>query len=121
MSIVPTIIISQVVHGQAKAEYDGESLDWATAAYKGDGYYGYTDGLHTFSYKLTNFEGQFNIQASLATNPTEDDWFGATEYVGNESEPFNGSGFMNVTGNFVWLRINITNFTAGTIDRVLYN
>jgi len=121
MSIVPTVIISNTAHGASNGAYNGTDLDWYSSKYQGRGYYGYSDGLHTFSYKVTGLVGQIGIQASLATNPTEDDWFGATELLGNETVTFTKSGFINVTGNFVWIRIAITNFTAGTINRVLYN
>lgn len=122
MSIVPTVVISNTAHGAAKAEYDGTSEDWYTAAYKGDGYYGYTDGLHTVSYKTTGLVGIITVQASLAATPTELDWFDVADTsIGDGVTPLTTSSFANFTGNFVWIRIAVTSFTAGTINRVLYN
>lgn len=40
-----------------------------------DGWYGFSDGLHTISIHTANFTGRVKIQASLAIEPTEDDWF----------------------------------------------
>ena len=45
---------------------------------KGDGYYSKPDGVHTVSYKVDatmNVEATLKMQGSLATTPTEDDWF----------------------------------------------
>ena len=122
MSIVPTVVISNTAHGASNGPYNGTDLDWYTTQYKGDGYYGYTDGLHTVSYKLTGFVGIIGVQASLATSPTDADWFDILNtQFGDGSTPTTISTYSNFTGNFVWVRIAITNFTAGTINRVLYN
>lgn len=40
-----------------------------------DGWYGFSDGLHTVSIHTNNFTGRVRIQASLAMSPTETDWF----------------------------------------------
>lgn len=40
-----------------------------------DGWYGFSEGLHTVSIHVANFTGRVGIQASLALEPTEDDWF----------------------------------------------
>jgi len=121
MSIVPIVVISNTAHGSSNGNYDGTSEDWYSDAYKGDGYYGYTDGLHTGSYKLTNFIGSIGFQASLATTPTENDWFDLTDTIISSEDPLTTSVFKNFSGNFVWVRIAVTNFTQGTINKVLYN
>jgi len=43
--------------------------------FKGDGYYSRSDGFHTVQYNITGFIGTVNIQATLAVDPTDDDWF----------------------------------------------
>ena len=122
MSIVPTVIISNTAHGASNGgSYNGTDLDWYSTRYQGRGYYGYSDGYHTFGYKTTGLLGVVSIQATLATNPTEDDWFDTGSSFGDENTPYTGSNYTNVVGNFVWIRLAITNFTAGTINRVLYN
>ena len=50
-------------------------LDTIGAAVPGDSYYGYTDGVHTVAVYGNNFSGRIKIQGTLATTPTEDDWF----------------------------------------------
>ena len=50
--------------------------------FKGDGYYGRSDGFHTVQYNITGFIGTVNVQATLATSPTVDsDWFDRV-YIG---------------------------------------
>ena len=41
--------------------------------------------------------------------------------IGDGSNPVNGLYSFNFFGNFVWCRAHITNFSAGNINRVLYN
>lgn len=44
-------------------------------AYKGAGYYGGNEGIHTIQYSVTNFIGTMEIQASLCLDPSDADWF----------------------------------------------
>lgn len=75
---------------------------------KGDGYYGFADGLHTISFHVKNMVGRVWLQASLIDEPTEDDWFNIqlsvqTPYFEYDSESdTRGATFV---GNFVWIRI----------------
>jgi len=91
--------------------------------FRGDGYYGRSDGFHTVQYTLTSFLGTVNIQATLAVDPTEDDWFTvySTNYsvVGDEGET--GSHMTNFTGNYVWIRSYISDWTDGTVNSIVLN
>ena len=40
-----------------------------------DGWYGFSDGRHTISIHTSNFTGRIRIQASLALEPQDNDWF----------------------------------------------
>lgn len=86
--------------------------------YKGDGYYGRSDGFHTAQYTVTGFTGTVNIQATLAVNPTTDDWF--TVYTQTYSTT-SGSFLTNFTGNYVWIRAQISNWTDGTVTSIKLN
>jgi hypothetical protein len=122
MSSSPTIVLSAISHGQVYPPYDGSSATWSSDKFKGNGYYGYTDGLHTVSYKTSGFVGVLQFQATLSTSPTENDWFIIPNTsVGDGVTPTNGTFYFNFNGNFVWCRAYVTNFSAGNIDRVLYN
>jgi len=92
---------------------------------KGDGYYGASDGLHTVMYTATpNFVGTVTMQASLATNPIETDWFNvndvATSYSVMDIRNTSTVDCYNFTGNFVWIR-GYVSFSAGTVQSILYN
>jgi hypothetical protein len=101
--------------------YDDESTVTGDR-FKGDGYYSSNDGLHTVAYYLSGFVGIIKIQGTLASNPSSSDWFdisGTT--VGNGSTVISENTFKNFVGNFVWIRVIVTNFSAGTVNKVLYN
>ncbi len=84
---------------------------------KGAGFYGLGNGLHTVQIHVTDFTGSVIIQATLATDPQEEDWFNVYEYgASNTDENFTN----NFTGNFVWIRA-VVNYTAGAINRILLN
>ena len=122
MTSIATVALSSIQNGQAYPPYDGSSTTFSSGPFKGNGYYGYTDGLHTVTYAVTNFIGVLKFQATLVTSPTENDWFDVTSTsIGDGSNAISGNYFFNFTGNFVWCRAHITNFSAGQINRVLYN
>lgn len=93
--------------------------------YKADGYYNRTDGFHTVQYNLTNLVGSVYIQATLATTPSDEDWFTvpSTIHTSNSEESTDASGsFMyNFSGNYVWVRATISNWSSGTLKSVLFN
>ena len=88
---------------------------------KGDGYYSQADGLHTVSYHVdATCTGAIKMQGSLATTPTEDDFFDIdnTTFTTDQSTTISSSNF---TGNFVWVRAKATSVTDGTISSSLLN
>ena len=113
-------LLSQTVFGTASGNYDGSSTTFAGDKQKGDGYYSDADGLHTASFTVTSFKGIIQIQGTLATIPTEADWFnisGASH--GDGSTETSTDTFKNFTGNFVWIRAKVTDFGSGTINSVI--
>ena len=118
--------------------YTGSST-LASDKFKGDGYYGMSDGLHTFEISLTGFIGKIKIQATLALEPSEQDWFDAD--IGNGSQTIDTTGLIqsaakttieytgaetsinsyNVTGNLVWVRAYIFDWTEGSIQSIKMN
>ena len=93
--------------------------------YRGDGYYGRSDGFHTVQMNVSAFIGNIKIQGTLATDPTDADWFDivGAELDANDSSlnGSNGAFVYNFTGNFVWVRAYVTNFYDGTINSILLN
>jgi len=107
-----------------------QTLVYKSIPAKGDGYFGSSDGLHTVMYTYdSNFIGTITMQASLATAPTEADWFdidSTSEQQTNSSPFYNGltvtaqSTYHNFTGNFVWVR-GVVAIEAGQVDSIYYN
>jgi hypothetical protein len=135
-----TTLISTTSFGSPTGNYDGSSSTFVSKQVKGDGYLGFTDGLHTVAWKITEFSGEITVQATLEKTPAESDWFDVrllsnTQHLVNTSEtlilsqvgtsvystPTTESKTYNFLGNFVWVRVRISEFSAGTINFVQVN
>jgi hypothetical protein len=127
-TIIPSI--SRTLHGSASLTGD---------PYKGDGFYGRSDGLHTVQVSITGFIGRISIQGTLEVNPTESDWF--TVELGTGTMSVDTTGLIaeqnitfvdytaattntktyNFIGNLVWVRAKISNWTDGAINSIKLN
>lgn len=106
---------------------------------KAANYYGINNNLQTVEVKYTNFIGTITVQATLASNPSETDWFS----VNLTSEEFSmdttglitqakkteiahnveatDTDLYNFEGNYIWLRAKISAFTQGTVNIISIN
>ena len=106
-------------------------LDTVGTAVPGDSYYGYTDGVHTVAVYGDNLSGRITIQGTLATTPTEDDWFDillqGLPY--KDYTAFTGVEGFTFVANLVYLRaklnrtaLGITDYTtAGHVGKIYLN
>ncbi len=85
--------------------------------FRGDGYYGHSDGVHTVSYDFTGLTGTITIQATLATSPGDTDWFDVHTYTASTETAIK---YANFTGNFVFIRAKVV-YTDGTINSIRMN
>ena len=111
--------VSTIVQSQVNA--DDSTASTTSDKVKADGYFGNADGLHTVAYICSSdFVGTIKMQGSLATTPTEDDYFdiAGTTFTADQSTLISTANF---TGNFVWIRAKATLVTAGTISSILLN
>jgi hypothetical protein len=75
---------------------------------------------------LTNCTGNITIEASLATSPSDGDWFKVYELEANanaasDSPPqiaSNASVYTNIDGNFVYMRAKVVDFNGGLVNFV---
>jgi len=85
--------------------------------FKGDGYYGRSDGLHSVQYTYSGLTGTVTIQGTLAIDPAVADWFDVHTYTAaNETS----SKIASFTGNYVWIRAKVV-YTDGTISSIALN
>ena len=117
--IVEEIITTETSDGSTSTTLD--HTGFVSDKTKGDGYYSQPDGVHTVAYQVNStMTGSIKMQGTLATTPTEDDWFDITgsTFTADQSTLISTANF---TGNFVWIRAKATSVTAGTISSVLIN
>ena len=93
--------------------------------FAGDGFFSRADGFHTVQYNLNGFVGTIFMQATLAVDPKEEDWFSLLETqcisTNADDEKSTGGFYYNFTGNYVWVRAIVSNWTNGTIRSILFN
>jgi hypothetical protein len=94
-------------------------LSYTSEPVKGDGYYGFADGLHTMSFHVSNFTGRIFVEATLMEQPTDADWFlisleNETDYLEFDNQTATvGTSFQ---GNFVYLRTRIDRDYVGATE-----
>ncbi len=118
------LLVEEVVTTETSDGSTTTTLDhtgFVSAKVKGDGYYSRPDGVHTVAYQVNaTMTGSIKMHGSLATTPTEDDFFdiSGTTFTADQSTLISTANF---TGNFVWIRAKATSVTDGTISSILVN
>ena len=116
---------SEVILSATSGPTDSTAITVTGEKFKGDGFYSRTDGFHTVQYNLSGnenntFSGRIVIQATLATDPSSTDWFEVSE-TENVFTGSTGSFIYNFTGNYVWVRAYVDNWTDGNIEDIKLN
>lgn len=78
-------------------------------------YYLGNQDLQTVNFSLVNVTGNVVIEATLASNSDNTDWFKVYEF---EAVSSNNSAYTNIDGNFVYIRAKIEDFSQGTVNFV---
>ena len=128
-----------ILSAQTYNQLGGSAQSVVGEKYRGDGYYGRSDGFHTVQIGLTNFIGKVEIQGTLAVDPVETDWFTVELGTGTMSVDTTGAlteenitsidytapttivKSYNFIGNYVWVRAKISNWTVGTVNSIKLN
>ena len=118
---VAEVITSENADGSSTITLD--HVGFVSDKAKGDGYYSQPDGVHTVAYQVANdfnADATIKMQGTLATTPTEDDWFDIanTTFISDTSTL---TSSFNFTGNYVWVRSKTQLLTAGTTNSILLN
>ena len=112
-------------HNQSTFNPPYNILTFPSNKEKGCGYYGISSGLHTVTYKTTQeYAGTVTMQATLASNPVETDWFPvkdtAKTYLYNQNLQTTATVALTFVGNFTWVRANV-NISQGALLAINYN
>ena len=111
-------LLSTTTYGTPSGNYDGSSQDWSGDRQQAAAYYGGYGDLQTIAFYFNGFQGTIKLEATLDSDPTLDsEWF-VVSTVDASSTPSSTNLSRNITGNFVWIRANVENFSAGTITKV---
>ena len=118
---VAEVVTSENADGSSTITLD--HVGFVSDKAKGDGYYSQPDGVHTVAYQVANdfnADATIKMQGTLATTPTEDDWFdiSGTTFTSDTSTVTSSANF---TGNYVWVRSKTQLLTAGTVNSILLN
>ena len=118
---VSEVVTSENADGSSTITLD--HVGFVSDKAKGDGYYSQPDGVHTVAYQVANdfnADATIKMQGTLATTPTEDDWFDipGTTFTSDTSTVTSSANF---TGNYVWVRSKTQLMTAGTVNSILLN
>jgi hypothetical protein len=112
-------LLPTTTYGTPSGTYDGSSADFNGVRQQAANYYGGYGTLQTIAFYLSGFQGKIQIQATLESDPTDSQWFRVYEIDYTDSSEITENFSQNITGNFVWLRARVENFTAGTISKLM--
>jgi hypothetical protein len=105
---------------------DGSAYTVVGNAQPAAAYYLGNKDLQTVNYSLSECTGNIIIEASLASTPSDSDWFQVYSVSANanatpNSAPYissNAVSYTNIDGNFVFIRAKIDGFSGGVVNFV---
>lgn len=112
-------LIPSTTFNTANGNYDPlvNNGDFSGPVIKAAAYYSKDKSVQTVSWYLTNFTGMITIEATLDEDNTTDSYF-VIQIIDATGGPLTDNDFANLEGNYTWLRATVTQFTAGTINKV---
>lgn len=88
-------------------------------AYPAANYYGGRGFTQTLTYTVNNFTGNVKVEASLYSAKEDAHWFEVEDGAYSPAPGTTDVEAKTVIGNFVWIRLRVEDFTAGTISATL--
>lgn len=110
-------LIPSTTFGVAVENYDGVSPDFNGVPQKAAAYYTKDKSVQTLSWYLTGFVGILKIEATLDADMDSTNYTTIHE-LGDGIATLTENDFINLEGNYTWIRVRIESFTAGVIDKV---
>ena len=120
MSQTTTLILLPQTTFNANTANCATSYTVVGAEQPGASYYLGSGCLQTITYSLDNLTGNLVIDATLATSPVEKDWFKVYELSANANTGVNANAtsYVNIDGNFTYMRAKIVDFSTGIASYV---
>ena len=115
MSITNETLLPTTTYGIPSGNYDGVSTFFVGTPIPAANYYNGQGSAQTAIVQTTNFVGEIKIQGTLNDWTQEALWFDISTY-GNISAATTDTAAINMMGNFVWIRAQVSGFTAGIIN-----
>lgn len=110
-------ILGSTTYGDPSGNYDGSSLEWFSDAVRAADYYRGRGGVQTIRFDLNEFRGRLVLEGTLSPESPTANWF-TTYEIGGTLFPITNIVSTTVVGNFVWMRVKVLDFEAGTINSV---
>jgi len=112
-------LIPSTTFATANGNYDPlvDSGDFSGPPQKAAAYYSKDKSVQTLSWYLTGVIAIITIEATLDADNTTPNYF-PIQTIGDGINPLTENNFANLEGNYTWLRATVTQFTAGTINKV---
>lgn len=105
-------LLPSTTFGIPSGNYNGSSTSFVGNAVPAANYYGGQGSVQTLSFTVANLTAILTTQATLNDDPTLDHWFDVYALTANATS---NTATNSPIGNFSWLRVAVTNFTAGNI------
>ena len=105
-------LLPATTFGTPSGNYNGNSTSFIGNAVPAANYYGGQGSIQTLTFTIANLVATLTTQATLSDDPTESFWFDVYTLTANVST---NTVTNSPIGNFSWLRVAVTNFTAGNI------
>lgn len=115
--ITTETILNNIEFGVPSGNYDGSSQDWYSDSVQAANYYRGRGGLQTLTFRVQDFVGIIKVEATLDSVAETANWFQIFQY-GDPVIPMTDHHPQTITGNFVWIRLNIVGFDDGLIEYV---
>lgn len=111
-------LLPSTTFGTAIENYDGSSTTFSGIPQKAAAYYTKDKSIQTISWYLTNFIGILTIEATLDKDSNTNNYFQIGDTVSDGITLLTENGFANLEGNYTWIRLTVSSFGAGTINKV---
>ena len=119
MSVNNSVLLANTSYGVPNLPYyDGTSLFFHSKPVEAASYYGGHGAIQTIVITVTNFVGKIALKGSLNSTYESAKYFDTETFDATTGAPVTTTQAFTITGRFVWMRAEISEFTQGTINSI---